>query len=76
MVITKLLKRFILNKGVDKMKKVFMTMQEINKRLEELCKQEFYLQMKDRWTAEDYETDQKINREIQKLEEQLKEGLK
>ena len=25
-----------------------MTMQEINKKLEELCKQEFYLQMKDR----------------------------
>lgn len=50
-----------------------MTMQEINKKLEELCKQEFYLQMKDRWTAEDYETDRKINREIQKLEEQLKE---
>ena len=76
MVITKLLKRFILNKGVDKMKKVFMTMQEINKKLEELCKQEFYLQMKDRWTAEDYETDRKMNEEIRQLKEELKELIK
>lgn len=53
-----------------------MTMKEINKKLEKLCKQEFYLQMKDRWTTEDYETDREINREIQKLEEQLKEMLK
>lgn len=53
-----------------------MTAKEINQRLEKLSEQEFYLQMKDRWTTEDYETDQKINREIQKLEEQLKEGLK
>lgn len=53
-----------------------MTAKEINQRLEKLSEQEFYLQMKDRWTTEDYETDQKINREIQKLEEQLKEVLK
>lgn len=53
-----------------------MTMQEINKRLEELCKQEFYLQMKDRWTAEDYETDRKMNEEIRVLKEQLKGVLK
>lgn len=53
-----------------------MTIGEINQRLEKLSEQEFYLQMKDRWTIEDYETDQKINREIQKLEEQLKEMSK
>lgn len=53
-----------------------MTMQEINKKLEELCKQEFYLQMKDRWTTEDYETDRKMNEEIRVLKEQLKEVLK
>lgn len=53
-----------------------MTMKEINKRLEELCKQEFYLQMKDRWTAEDYETNRKMNEEIRVLKEQLKEVLK
>lgn len=53
-----------------------MTAKEINQKLEKLSEQEFYLQMKDRWTAEDYETDQKINREIQKLEEQLKGVLK
>ena len=51
-------------------------MQEINKKLEELCKQEFYLQMKDRWTAEDYETDRKMNEEIRKLKEELKGLIK
>lgn len=53
-----------------------MTMQEINKKLEELCKQEFYLQMKDRWTTEDYETDRRMNEEIRQLEKKLKEIAK
>lgn len=53
-----------------------MTMQEINRKLEELCKQEFYLQMKDRWTTEDYETDRKMNEEIRQLEKKLKEIAK
>lgn len=53
-----------------------MTMQEISKKLEELCKQEFYLQMKNRWIAEDYETNRKMNEEIRVLKEQLKGVLK
>ena len=53
-----------------------MTMQEINKKLEELCKQEFYLQMKDRWTPDDYETDRRMNEEIRQLEKKLKEIAK
>lgn len=53
-----------------------MTMKEINERLEKLCAQEFYLQMKDRWTAEDYETDRKMNEEIRQLKEELKELIK
>lgn len=53
-----------------------MTMQEINKKLEELCKQEFYLQMKDRWTPDDYETDRKMNEEIRQLKEELKGLIK
>lgn len=53
-----------------------MTMKEINERLEKLCAQEFYLQMKDRWTPDDYETDRKMNEEMRVLKEQLKGVLK
>lgn len=53
-----------------------MTMQEINKKLEELCKQEFYLQMKDRWTPEDYVLDRKMHDEMLKIKDELKELLK
>ena len=53
-----------------------MTMKEINKRLGELCEQEFYLQMKDRWTPNDYETYRKMNEEVRQLKEELKELIK
>lgn len=53
-----------------------MTMKEINDRLAKLIEQEFYLQMKDRWTPEDYEDDRKMNEEIRKLKEELKKVLK
>lgn len=53
-----------------------MTMKEINNRLAKLIEREFYLQMKDRWTPEDYEDDRKMNEEIRKLKEELKKVLK
>lgn len=53
-----------------------MTMKEINDRLAKLVEQEFYLQMKDHWTTEDYETNRKMNEEIRKLKEELKKVLK
>lgn len=53
-----------------------MTIRELDERLQKLEEQEFYLQMKDRWNAEDYETDRKMNEEIRKIKEELKELLK
>lgn len=53
-----------------------MTMKEINDRLAKLVEQEFYLQMKDRWTPDDYETDRKMNEEIRQLKEELKGLIK
>lgn len=49
-----------------------MTRQELEKKLEELKKREFFLAMKDRWTASDFELDRKISEEIRKTEEELK----
>lgn len=49
-----------------------MTMKEINSRLAKLIKQKFYLQIKNRWTPDDYQTDRKTNEEIR----QLKRGIK
>lgn len=53
-----------------------MTIKEINDRLEKLVEQEFYLQMKDRWTPDDYKTYRKMNEEIRQLKEELKGLMK
>ena len=53
-----------------------MTMKEINNRLAKLIEREFYLQMKDRWTPEDYEDDRKDERRNKKAERRIKEGVK
>jgi len=39
-------------------------------RIEELEKKEFFLEMKDRWTREDFETMRKIREEIRELKKQ------
>lgn len=49
-----------------------MTKQEMEKRLEELERANFFHQMKDRWDASDFEYDRKIFREIRELKEALK----
>lgn len=49
-----------------------MTRQEIEKRLEELKRDKFFLAMKDRWTASDYEYDRKLFEEITELKERIK----
>lgn len=53
-----------------------MTMKELNDRLAKLVEQEFYLQMKDRWTPEDYVLDRKMHDEMLKIKDELKELLK
>ena len=47
-------------------------MKEFNSRLAKPIKQKYYLQIKNRWTSNDYQTDRKMNEEIR----QLKRGIK
>lgn len=48
-----------------------MTRQELEKRLKEAERMEFFHAMKDRWDASDFEYARKISREIRELKEQL-----
>lgn len=52
-----------------------MTKEELIERLRFLEEQEFFLQMKDRWTPDDYEASRKMNDEMREIREKL-EGLK
>ncbi len=51
-----------------------MTKEEIKKRIESIKDSEFYLQMKDRWSSEDYETSRKHHEEIIRLKKLLEEA--
>ena len=48
-----------------------MTKNEIKERIDRLEDLKFYLNMKDRWTTEDYKTINRYHREIQELKKQL-----
>ena len=48
-----------------------MTTEEIKTKIEELESKKFYLAMKDRWDAEDYQYDRELFREIQELKAML-----
>ena len=48
-----------------------MTKAEIEKRIDELETQRFYLAMKDRWNADDYRTDNKWFNELLDLKKKL-----
>lgn len=47
------------------------TREEILKAIEETKRWAFYLDMKDRWTTEDYRTMDRYRREIRELEREL-----
>ena len=47
------------------------TREEILKAIEEIERWAFYLDMKDRWTTEDYRTMDRYRREIRELEKEL-----
>lgn len=48
-----------------------MTKNEIKERIDRLEDLKFYLNMKDRWTTEDYRTMDRYRREIRELEREL-----
>ena len=48
-----------------------MTKNEIKEKIDRLEDLKFYLNMKDRWTTEDYRTMGRYHREIQELRKQL-----
>ena len=50
-----------------------MTKQEIIDRIEKIEDNKFYLNMKDRWTNADWAKIREYDRELWKLQEQLKE---
>ena len=50
-----------------------MTKAEIMKKLEELTNREFYLDMADRWTQQDWDTHYQISRERANLRAMLKQ---
>lgn len=45
-----------------------MNINELNKKIEALKKDIFYLEMKDRWSTEDYERSRKMHNELLQLE--------
>ena len=49
------------------------TREEITERIERLETNAFYLNMKDRWTRQDYKTMDEYNREIRQLKKELEE---
>lgn len=50
-----------------------MTKVEMKKRLEELENERFFLEMKDRWNAKDFETDRMYRNEIRELKKKIAE---
>lgn len=48
-----------------------MTKKEIEKRIEEINDNRFYLNMKDHWINEDYRKDNNYKEELRKLKEML-----
>lgn len=50
------------------------TREEIRARLEQVENNAFYLNMKDRWTRQDYQTMREYNNEIRALERELREA--
>ena len=59
--------------NIDTIKKgeIKMTKNEIKERIDRLEDLKFYLNMKDRWTTEDYKTINRYHRELQELKKQL-----
>lgn len=49
-----------------------MTRQETEKQIEELENRKFYLNMKDRWSREDYKRNDDLNKQLRELKEELK----
>lgn len=49
-----------------------MTKEEIRKKMADIADTYFCLQMKDRWSREDYEFSDKLNHEYNELEKMLK----
>ena len=49
-----------------------MTRQEIENKIKTLEKRAFLLAMKDRWNESDYELNRKLSKEIDTLQEELK----
>ena len=50
-----------------------MTKAEMEKRLKELENERFFLEMKDRWNAKDFETDRMYKNEIRELKKKIAE---
>lgn len=50
-----------------------MNKTEIENRINELERRRFYLSMKDRWSAEDYQTDRKLWTEILSLKKEIED---
>lgn len=52
-------------------------LEQLKKELEEVRESKFYLEMKDRWTNEDFKTNDKFNEKIKELEKEIEkeEGL-
>lgn len=48
-----------------------MTKEEIKKKIEELEKQAFYLDMKDHWNQADFDESRRLNTEIELLKKEL-----
>lgn len=51
-----------------------MTKAELKERIETLENERFYLNMKDMWTARDYQKDAKLTEEIRKLKKELEKA--
>lgn len=49
-----------------------MTREEMMNRIEELETARFYLAMKDRWNNEDFQTDDRLYRELRELKQKVK----
>ena len=50
-----------------------MTRKEINERIEQIERRQFYLMMKDFWNAKDFELDRQYTRELKELKAKLNE---
>lgn len=48
-------------------------LEELKQQLEKVESDNFILEMKDRWTSEDYQTSYKYNAQIRELKQQIKQ---